>query len=125
MISEDRIKLLAEYFNYPIEYIRHFISHEPENDKKFAWIRFLFLDQKRREGSNYVEYCLITRKGRFMRLLDEINSSVDIREAAQYIDSVEPEDDELEIIWNEQKPTKQYYLIGDYCPPLYCGRESS
>ena len=90
-----------------------------------TYIHFLFLAEKHRENSDYVEYCLITRKGRFLRLLDEVTSSVDIREAAQYIDSVEPEDDELEIIWDEQKPTKQYYLIKDYCPPLYCGRESS
>jgi hypothetical protein len=60
-----------------------------------------------------------------MRLLDERTSSVDVREAAQYIDSVEPADEELDIIWNEHNPTKQFYLIKNYCLPLYCGRESS
>ncbi len=125
MISEARIKLLAQYFSYPIKYIRHFVSHEPAQDKQFTRVRFLMLGEKLRTDIGYVEYCLITRKGRFMRLLDEVTSSVDIREAADYIDSVEPADIELEIIWDEQLTTKQYYLIRDYCPPLYCGNKQS
>jgi len=121
MINEERIKLLAEYFRYPIEYIRHFISHEPAEDLQFTRIRFLMLGEKLRPDIQYVEYCLITRNGRFMRLLDEVTSCVDIREAADYIDSVEPADSELEIIWDGQLTNRQYYLIKDYCPPLYCG----
>lgn len=122
-MNEEKINFLAEYFNYPIEYIRHFLTHEAANDPQMTFIHFLFLAEKRKENSHYVEYCLLSRKGRFLRLLDEITSSVDIREAAQYIDSVEPEDDELEIIWDGNLSTKQYYLIRDYCPPLYCGTE--
>ena len=121
MISEKRIRLIAEHFNFPVEDIKYFLTHEPSENAKFGWIKFLFLSEKYREDRGYVEYCLLTRKGRFMRLLDEVTSSVDIREAAAYIDSVEPPDEELEIIWDEQKPTKQFYLIKDYCPPLYCG----
>jgi hypothetical protein len=125
MISEARIKLLAEYFNFPIEDIRYFLSYEPSDNTKFGWVRFLLLQQIQSEGSRYIEYCFLSRKGRFMRLLDERTSSVDVREAAQYIDSVEPADEELDIIWNEHNPTKQFYLIKNYCPPLYCGRESN
>lgn len=121
MISEERINLLADYFKYPIEYIRHFLSHSPEDDPQFTWVRFLFLSEKIKEGGNHVEYCMISRNGRFMRLLDEVSSTVDIREAAEYIDSVEPQEEELDIIWDEQKPAKQFYLIKDYCPPLHCG----
>lgn len=125
MISEERIKLLAEYFNFPIADIRQFLSHEPSYNTKFGWIKYLLLEQKQREGSNYIEYCFLSRKGRFMRLLDERTSSVDVREAAQHIDSVEPEHEELDIVWDENTSTKQFYLIKDYCPPLYCGANRS
>jgi hypothetical protein len=82
MISEARIKLLAEYFNFPIEDIRYFLSHEPSDNAKFGWVRFFLLQQIQRDGSRYIEYCFLSRKGRFMRLLDEVTSSVDVREAA-------------------------------------------
>ena len=124
MISEVRIKLLAEYFNFPIADIRYFLTHDPSDNTKFGWIKYLLLEQKQREESNYIEYFFLSRKGRFMRLLDERTSSVDVREAAQHIDSVEPENEELDIIWDETKQTKQFYLIKDYCPPLYCGSNS-
>lgn len=109
------------YFNYPIEIIQQFLEKKDENDSSISNVQFLFLKEKRIEGSNFVEYCLLTKKGRFMRLLDHVNSSVDIREAAQYIDSIEAENEELETIWDGQISNKQFYLILDYCPPLFCG----
>jgi hypothetical protein len=119
MITLDKLKLLAEYFYFPIEEIQSFFIRNRENDPKV--VHFLFLYEKRLENNPFIEYCLLTKNGRFIRLLDHINSSVDIREAARYIDSVVPQDEELEIVWDGQLSNKQYYLILDYCPPLYCG----
>lgn len=113
MIDEEKINFLSEYFNFPFDYIQQFLEN--------STVQFLFLKEKRIEGSKFVEFCLLTKKGRFLRLLDHVNSSVDIREAAQYIDSIESENSELEINWDGQLSNKQYYLILDYCPPLYCG----
>lgn len=112
MIDENKIRGLAEYFNFPVEIIQEFLL--------YSTIQFLFLKEKRIEETNFIEFCLLTKKGRFMRLLDHINSSVDIREAAQHIDSVEDDVKEFEIYWDGQFSNKQYYLILDYCPPLYC-----
>lgn len=119
MIEVERLKLISEQFYYPIEEIQSFIIRNQQNDPKV--VRFLFLSEKRLENSSFMEYCLLTKGGRFMRLLDHVNSSVDIREAAKYIDSVELQDKDLEIVWDGQLSNKQYYLILDYCPPLYCG----
>lgn len=125
MISEERIDLLAAYFNYPAEDIRQFLAHEPGDNSPFGWVRLFNFNQQPRLEGRYIEYCFLTRKGRFLRLLDLTTSSVDVREAAHYIDSVEPVEDEIDIIWDENKPTKQFYLISDYCPPLYCGTENA
>ena len=122
MISEERIKLIADTFFLSVENIKEFLR-PPRNEEetRFARFRFMFLAERRKEGSPYIEYCLLSKQGRFIRLLDEVSSSVDIREAAYHIISVEPEAEELDIVWDENYPTKQYYLIRDYCPPLYCG----
>ena len=121
MLTEEKIILLAEYFRFPLEVIREFLLPETPSEPKLHFIKFLILEQKRSEEGTFIDYSLLTREGRFMRLRDEISSTVDIREAAAYIDSVEPEVDDLEIIGDGNISTKQFYLIKYYCPPLYCG----